>query len=104
MKLLKGFTEIWDDLLVYAITMAGVLVTQYLPAFKSGEVFHFDLNYPRLIVAGIIALSFVLKDEEIPQGTDKTVARAGKRANFRRRLSNGLFQGMGWATLSGAVS
>jgi hypothetical protein len=103
-RTVKWFIEAWDDLLVYLITLAGVLVAQYLPAFKSGQEISLATSWGRLIVASIIALSFVLKDEEVPQGIEKTVARAGKRRNLRRRLSSGLAQGMMWATLSGAVS
>lgn len=97
----KWIVEVWDDLLVYLVTFLGVFVAQYLPAFKSGVEFDFSTKWTHLIIAAVISLSFVLKDEEIPAGVDKASARQGKKNNLRRRLSSGLAQGMMWATLSG---
>lgn len=103
-RTVKWLTEVWDDLLIYAVTLLGVMVSQYLPAMKSGQDFQIEAHWSRILVGAVIALAFVLKDEELPAGQDKTVARQGKRRNLRRRLSSGLAQGMMWSTLSGAVS
>lgn len=102
-KTVRWFVEIWDDILVYLVTLLGVLVSQYLPVFKTGQAFDISTKVGPLIIGAVIALSFVLKDEEIPQGADKTAARHGKRVNLRRRLSAGLSQGMMWATLTSSI-
>lgn len=100
MSIGRWFSEIWDDVLVYAVTLMGVLVAQYLPAFKSGTDFEFSTRWPHMVVACVIALLFVLQDEQSDTSGDAKTVKAGKRKNLRRRLAHGIAQGMAWTTIT----
>jgi hypothetical protein len=99
-KPLKWLSEVWDDLLLYFVTLLGVLVAQYLPAFKAGQDFDFSAKWTHIAIAAVIALLFVLQDEQVPDGQDKVEVKKGKRRNLRRRLAHGLAQGIAWTTIT----
>jgi hypothetical protein len=92
------FAEVWDDLLVYACTLLGVLLSQYIQPFKSGEDFNISTNGGRFIVGALIALMLVMKDEDMG-GADKTTAKAGKRKSLRRRIGSAMGQGYMYASI-----
>lgn len=100
MAITKWFTEAWDEVLVYALTLLGVLMAQFLPLLKTSGDFEIAVNGPRLLVASVVALYLVLLDEDTK---GDAVARKAKRANMRRRLSAALTQGFTWSTLTGMV-
>jgi len=96
----RWFAEAWDDALVYALTLLGVLLAQVLPVFKAGADVDLSVTVPRLVVASIIALYLVLQDEDTK---GDAIARKGKKTNLRRRCSSAMTNGFTWSTLTGMV-
>lgn len=94
----KFIRDNWDGWLVYACTLLGVVVAQYIPAFKAARDFDISLRWPYLVVAATIALVFVLQDESSGGQSDET--RAGRRRNLRRRLAHAIAQGIAWTTIT----
>jgi hypothetical protein len=92
--------EVLDDILAYLITIIGILSSTYIPMLKTGEAIDIRLNYGRLIVAGIVALLIIAKQEHI-SGEDTAKARAGRRHNFGARMLNALAQGVLWVQIMG---
>lgn len=97
--ILRWFSEAWDDLLVYACTLLGVLLSQYIVPFKSGEDFDISTNGGRFVVGALIALMLVMKDEDMGSHPDKTTAKAGKRKSLRRRIGSAMGQGYMYASI-----
>lgn len=95
-----GFLSHWDSFLVYFATLAGVLVAQYLPSFKSGTDFDLSIRLGNLAVASVIAMMFVLQDETSAGVRSPSDNRAGKKKNLRRRLGHGIAQGIAWTTIT----
>lgn len=100
MSAVKWLRDSWDEVLVYALTLLGVLMAQFLPMLKGTDDFDISVNGPRLIVASVVALYLVLLDEDTK---GDPVARHGKRGALKRRLSAALTQGFTWSTLTGMV-
>lgn len=100
MSAVKWLTEFWDEAVVYALTLLGVLMAQFLPMLKSGDDFDISVRWPRLFVASVVALYLVLQDEDTK---GDPVARRGKKGALRRRFSSALTNGFTWSTLTGMV-
>lgn len=100
MSAVKWLRESWDEALVYALTLMGVLMAQFLPLLKGTDDFDISVNGPRLLVASVVALYLVLQDEDTK---GDPVAKKGKKGALRRRLSAALTQGFTWSTLTGMV-
>jgi len=96
----RWLSETWDDVLVYALTLLGVIMAQFLPALKSSADFDLTVTGPRALVASVVALWLVLQDEDTK---GDLVARKGKKANLKRRFSSALTNGFTWSTLTGMV-
>lgn len=96
----KFLAEAWDDVLVYVLTLLGVLMAQFLPMLKGSADFDIAINGPRLVVASVVALYLVLQDED-PKGDP--IAKKGKKGAIKRRMSAALTQGFTWSTLTGMV-
>jgi hypothetical protein len=96
----RWIVEAWDDLMVYALTLLGVIMAQFLPLLKSSDDFDLTVSGPRALVAAVVALWLVLQDED-----DKgdPLAKKGKKANLRRRFASALTGGFSWSTLTGMV-
>lgn len=100
MSATKWIVEFWDEALVYLLTLVGVLMAQFLPLFKGGTDFDITVRWPRLLVASVVALWLVLRDEDTK---GDPVARKGKKGALRRRFSSALTSGFTWSTLTGMV-
>lgn len=100
MSAVEWLKESWDEALVYALTLLGVLMAQFLPMLKGSADFDIAINGPRLIVASVVALYLVLQDEDTK---GDPVARKGKKGALRRRFSSALTNGFTWSTLTGMV-
>jgi hypothetical protein len=102
MSKLKGLWykvfDVLDDILAYLITIVGILSSTYIPMLKTGESIDIRLNYGRLIIAAIVALLIIAKQEHI-SGEDTAKARAGRRKNFASRMLNALAHGVMWVQI-----
>lgn len=91
----------WDSILVYLLTVIGVLAGQVLPAFKAHQRIDFHFSHGGLIVAVVVALVLVLHDENSGSKRSPAEIKAGKMKNLRRRLSLAFFQGYTWTSVLG---
>jgi len=96
----RWIAEAWDDLLVFALTLLGVIMAQFLPLLKSSDDFDLTVTGPRVLVASVVALWLVLQDEDTK---GDPIAKRGKKQALKRRLSAALTQGFTWSTLTGMV-
>jgi len=92
--------DVIDDALAYLLTIVGILSAAYIPMLKTGEIIDIRLNYGRLIIAAVVALLVIAKQEHIG-GEDTAKARAGRRRNFGPRMINALAQGVMWVQFIG---
>lgn len=99
MSKLKGLWykvfDILDDILAYLLTIVGILSSTYIPMLKTGEAIDIRVNLGRLVVASIVAILVIARQEKI-SGDDTAKARAGRRRNFGARMINALGQGVLW--------
>ena len=87
--------DILDATVMLIATAVGILVSKYIPEFKSGEEIILTLpSYGRLIIAIILSMG-VMGSTEI-KGDSK-----GKRKNFIKRLWFAIANGMAWYTMLG---
>lgn len=96
------FVDVVDDFLAYIMMMIGILASNYIPLLKTGDKIDIELGWGRIVLAGIVALLVVGKQEYIPSKGDTiatTAARAGRRSNFIMRMANALAQGMMWSQI-----
>lgn len=100
MSAVKWLRESWDEALVYALTLLGVLMAQFLPLLKGTDDFDISVNGPRLLVASVVALALVLRDEDTK---GDPVAKSGKKGALKRRLGTALEKGFAWSMLTGMV-
>lgn len=98
--IIRWITDVWDDLLVYAFTFLGVLLSQYVTPFKSGADFDISTNGGRFVIGAVIALMLVMKDEDTAGAVDSATAKHRKRKNLRRRLGSAMGQGYMYASLT----
>lgn len=96
----KWVSESWDEVLVYAVTLLGVIMAQFLPALKAGGDVDLAVTSGRVAVASVVALWLVLMDEDTK---GDPVARKGKKGALRRRLAGGMSLGFTWSTVTGMV-
>jgi len=99
-KLTKWLSEAWDDVLVYVLTLLGVIMAQFLPYLKSVNDFDITVTGPRVLVASVVALWLVLQDEDTK---GDPIAKRGKKAALKRRFSGAMTSGFSWSTLTGMV-
>lgn len=102
----KFIKNSWDEILVYMVTVASILMSQYIEVLKSGEDVEFTVQTGKLLVAMFVALMITLKAEEVKGSSDqeKTVARNGKRKNLGARLYVALSSGMMWPQIIGLAT
>ena len=101
-KLMSKIVDALDCFCAYILTLCGVMASQYMPAFRSGEAIDIRLDWQRLVLAGIVALLIIGQQEKL-SGDDKTVARYGRRKRFGARMINALAQGIMWAEVAKIV-
>lgn len=99
-KLTKWLSEAWDDVLVYVLTLLGVIMAQFLPYLKSSTDFDLTVTGPRVVVASVVALWLVLQDEDTK---GDPVAKKSKKLALKRRFSSAMTNGFTWSTLTGMV-
>lgn len=107
-KLKKFFAwlgDILDDVFAYVLTVVGILFSNAVPMLKANEPIVLDFGLLRIVVAMIVALLFVSDQETLGkiEGETKTVAKQGRRKNFRKRMTNALAQGVMWAQIMNMV-
>jgi len=96
----RWLSETWDDVLVYILTLLGVIMAQFLPMLKSSDDFDLTVTGPRVLVASVVALWLVLQDEDTK---GDAIAKKGKKANLKRRFASAMTSGFTWSTLTGMV-
>ena len=89
---INGIIDALDGFFAYLLTIVGILVSQYLPAFSAGQAVNIKIGIGRLVVSCVIA--FVLVGQQEVGGDP-----AGKRARFWPRMGNALAHGLGWSAL-----
>jgi hypothetical protein len=101
-KLWRRFMDVADDVLAYVLTVAGIILSNTLPALKAGGDIAVSLNPWRLAVAAAVALILVGKQEalDVDEAGSKDRSREGRRKRFWSRMGNALAQGMMWAQVS----
>ncbi len=106
-EILRRFLKnAWDEILVYFVTVASILMSQYIEILKSGEDIEFTVQTGKLLVAMFIALMITLKTEETKGSNEqeKTASRSGKRNNLGGRLYVALSSGMMWPQIIGIAT
>lgn len=94
----KWFFDWADDVLAYVLTVAGILLSNGISMLKTNDAITLDMSPMRLVLAAIVALMVVTKQEYIPSDpTNK--AKEGRRKNFAVRMGNAIAQGFMWSQL-----
>lgn len=94
------FIDLADDVLAYILTLAGILLSNGLSMLKTNDAIVLDMSPMRLVLAAIVALMVVTRQEAIPnEPTSKAQAREGRRKNFGIRMGNAIAQGFMWSQL-----
>lgn len=88
--------DVLDDILAYVLTIVGIVFSNYIPLLKTNQTIDLNLSLGRIVVAAIVALIIVGRQEYIPIKGDNAEARAGRRRNFTMRMVNALMQGIAW--------
>jgi hypothetical protein len=104
-KFFKAFVDILDDILAYILTVIGILFSNVIPMLKTNEPLRIDIGAMRIIAACIVAFLFI-KDQEklaIDETGSKVNAKAGRKKNFRARMTNALAQGFMWSQVMNMV-
>lgn len=87
--------ELFLDFGIYLFSLAGVLLSRYLPAFHAGEDFILTLpSSGRLVMSMLVAWLVVF-------GFDAGGDIHSKRDRFVRRAAFALSQGFMWTTIIG---
>lgn len=95
-KFWTWFIDWADDVLAYVLTLAGILLSNGLSMLKTNEAITLDMSPMRLVLAAIVALMVVTRQEKV--STDPK-AREGRRSNFGVRMGNAIAQGFMWSQL-----
>lgn len=99
-KFWTWFVDFADDVLAYILTLAGILLSNGLSMLKTNDAIVLDMSPMRLVLAAIVALMVVTRQEAIPnEPTNKAQAREGRRKNFGIRMGNAIAQGFMWSQL-----
>lgn len=100
-KFWSWFIEWADDVLAYVLTLAGILLSNGLAMLKTNDVIVLDMSPMRLVLASIVALMVVTRQEAIPNDPsgNTSKAREGRRKNFGIRMGNAIAQGFMWSQL-----
>lgn len=97
----KWFLDWADDVLAYVLTVAGILLSNGISMLKTNDAITLDMSPMRLVLAAIVALMVVTRQEIVvsdPQGNTQK-AKEGRRKNFAVRMGNAIAQGFMWSQL-----
>lgn len=84
-----------EDIWMYFITIAGVLLSNYIPQLKeAGDIILQTPNIGRIVVAAAVALM-------VSAGAEVKGDKKGKRKNWLRRMAFHLANGVMWYTFIG---
>ena len=94
-KIFNVLFDIVDTIAMIIAASAGILLSKYIPAFRSGEEINFVLpSWGRLIISFALAMGVV--------GTTQIKGnRAGKKKNFLPRIWFSFANGLTWHTILG---
>ena len=92
----ERFLQILDGTAMYFFTLLGVLVSKYLPAFRAGEEFRFEISWAHFIMSLIVAFLLLTAAEQLG-GSDAE----GKRKRFLWRAVAALSYGIMWHVIIG---
>lgn len=104
----KRLVDILDDVGMFFLTWACVIVSSYVPAFQAGQHFEIDLNVWRLIVAlipativtAVIELKGIVNADSLEAAAK---AKEGRRKNAWLRILLSIVLGLAWPTIMGKV-
>lgn len=100
-KFWTWFIDWADDVLAYVLTLAGILLSNGLSMLKTNDAIVLDMSPMRLVLAAIVALMVVTRQEAIPNEPSGNTAKAreGRRKHFGVRMGNAIAQGFMWSQL-----
>lgn len=90
--------EILDDILAYIMTILGILLSAYMPLLKSLDPINIKADWWRLIMASLVAILIVSKQESLEVDIDGSIEKSkeGRKKHFFTRMANALSQGVMW--------
>lgn len=96
----RKIIDFLDGFLAYVLTVVGIIFSAYIPLLKSSAPIKLELEIGRVVLASIVALLIVGRQEALPKDPAKNKdAREGRRANFALRMVNALSHGIAWSQL-----
>ena len=88
--------NILDGVAMYAFTLLGVLISKYLPLFREGREFRFEISWTQFIMSLFVAFLLLTAAEQLG-GSDPV----GKRKRFLWRSVAALSYGTLWYNIIG---
>jgi len=85
-----------DTMAMYVFTLLGVLISKYLPLFREGKEFRFEISWAHFIMSLFVAFLLLTAAEQFG-GSDPV----GKRKRFLWRAVAALSYGTLWYNLIG---
>lgn len=104
-RFFKWIADIADDVLAYILTVVGILFSNAIPMLKTNEPLTIDIGVMRIVAACIVALLFIKDQEKLiaDESGSKALSKAGRKKNFRTRMTNALAQGFMWSQVMNMV-
>ena len=88
--------NILDGIAMYVFTLLGVLISKYLPMFREGEEFRFQISWTHFVMSLFVAFLLLTAAEQFG-GSDPV----GKRKRFLWRAVAALSYGTLWYNIIG---
>jgi hypothetical protein len=95
------FVDVIDDFLAYFLTIAGIMISNYIPLLKTTGTIHIETDWWRIGISAMVALIIIGRQESLTIDEDGTTnkSKAGRKKKFTIRMFNALSNGMAWAQL-----